>query len=112
MSRNHKILYKGKMIAYGMGDFLNDYEGIVGQGYEDFRDDLCCLYVPTLDKLGNLINLELIPGKIKHLKVQRATDPSDVQWLVQTFREQGQALGTSCDTIVDQHGHVTLKIVW
>lgn len=44
-------VYNGKMIAYGAGDFLNDYEGIVGQGYEDFRDDLCCLYVPTLDTI-------------------------------------------------------------
>lgn len=105
-------VYKSKMIAYGMGDFLNDYEGIVGQGYEDFRDDLCCLYVPKLDSSGNLIDLELIPGKIKHLKVQRASDPSDIAWLVQTFKEQGKTLGTTCETVVDQHERVNLKIVW
>ena len=107
-------IYKDKMIAYGMGDFLNDYEGIVGQGYEDFRNDLCCLYVAKLDLSddGHLMALNLIPGKIKHLKVQRATDPRDIRWLVQTFRDQGKAWGTSCDTVLDTAGNVNLKITW
>jgi poly-gamma-glutamate capsule biosynthesis protein CapA/YwtB (metallophosphatase superfamily) len=106
-------VYKNKMIAYGMGDFLNDYEGIVGQGYEDFRDDLCLLYIPKVDcNSGELIDLELIPGKIKNLKVQRATETSDIEWLVQTIREQGVTLGTSCDKIMDQSGRISLKILW
>ena len=31
-------IYKGKLIVYGAGDFLNDYEGI--EGNESYRDDL------------------------------------------------------------------------
>ena len=51
-------VYKGKFISYGLGDFLNDYEGIVGQGYEAFRDDLSCLYLPKLDaQSGNVIEV-------------------------------------------------------
>ena len=32
-------VYRDKLILYGCGDFLNDYEGI--GGYESFRTDLC-----------------------------------------------------------------------
>ncbi len=35
-------VYHGKLIIYGCGDFLNDYEGI--SGYEAFRDDLTLMY--------------------------------------------------------------------
>jgi poly-gamma-glutamate synthesis protein (capsule biosynthesis protein) len=31
-------LYRSRLILYGCGDFINDYEGI--EGYEQFRDDL------------------------------------------------------------------------
>jgi poly-gamma-glutamate capsule biosynthesis protein CapA/YwtB (metallophosphatase superfamily) len=31
-------VYRDRLILYGCGDFLNDYEGI--KGYEEFRDDL------------------------------------------------------------------------
>ena len=35
-------VYKNKLILYGCGDFLNDYEGI--WGYESFRGDLGLMY--------------------------------------------------------------------
>nr|WP_298377384.1 CapA family protein [uncultured Bradyrhizobium sp.] len=31
-------IYRDRLILYGCGDFLNDYEGI--RGYERYRDDL------------------------------------------------------------------------
>ncbi|MGH1571072.1 CapA family protein [Methylobacterium sp. P31] len=37
-------VYRGKLILYGCGDFLNDYEGIVG--HEEFRGDLTLMYFP------------------------------------------------------------------
>jgi poly-gamma-glutamate synthesis protein (capsule biosynthesis protein) len=36
-------VYKGKLILYGCGDFLNDYEGI--GGYEYYRDGLALMYL-------------------------------------------------------------------
>jgi poly-gamma-glutamate synthesis protein (capsule biosynthesis protein) len=39
--------YRGKLILYGCGDFLDDYEGIAG--YEEFRDDLTLMYFPTVE---------------------------------------------------------------
>ena len=39
-------VYHGKLILYGCGDFIDDYEGI--SGYERFRDDLVLMYFPTV----------------------------------------------------------------
>ena len=35
-------VYRNRLILYGCGDFINDYEGI--RGYEEFRDDLVLMY--------------------------------------------------------------------
>ncbi|UCH80070.1 MAG: CapA family protein, partial [Nitrospiraceae bacterium] len=40
-------IYNEKLIIYGCGDFLNDYEGI--RGYENFRDDLGLMYFVIVD---------------------------------------------------------------
>lgn len=106
-------VYKGKLIAYGLGDFINDYEGIVGQGYEMFRHDLCCLYLPTIDAVkGTLLQLDIIPCKIKHLKVQRATNANDIEWIRQTLCREGSSLNTSCIISKDKHGNRNLRLEW
>src|SRR6187399_3323061 len=38
-------VYRGGLILYGCGDFINDYEGI--RGYEAYRDELRLLYLAT-----------------------------------------------------------------
>ena len=106
-------VYKNKFIAYGLGDFLNDYEGIVGQGYEDYRNDLSALYLPVIDlKTKELLQVDIIPCKIKHLKVQRATDASDVAWLQSTFNREGSGLGTSCKIETTATSGTRLKLEW
>ena len=40
-------VYRGRLILYGCGDLVNDYEGI--GGFEAFRSDLRLLYLVTLD---------------------------------------------------------------
>ena len=106
-------VYKNKFISYGLGDFLNDYEGIVGQGYEDFRNDLSALYLPVIDlQTKKLLKVDIIPCKIKHLKVQRATDSSDIAWLKSTFNREGEGLGTSCEIENTASGHNNLKLIW
>ena len=40
-------VYKNKLILYGCGDFLNDYEGI--GSHEEYRGDLTLMYLPELD---------------------------------------------------------------
>ena len=53
-------VHRGKLILYGCGDFIDDYEGITG--YEEFRDDLVLMYFPTLRiNDGTLMSLEMVP---------------------------------------------------
>src|SRR5260370_17235730 len=40
-------IYRDRLILYGCGDFLNDYEGI--HGYEPYPHHLAFLYFPDLD---------------------------------------------------------------
>ncbi len=57
-------IYHEKLILYGCGDLIDDYEGIVG--YEPFRDDLGLMYFVSLDSTtGKLLNLHLLPTQIK-----------------------------------------------
>jgi len=82
-------IYRGKLILYGCGDFLNDYEGI--GGYQEYRSDLTVMYFPTLDaERGRLSRLSLTPMQIRHFRVNRAEE-ADGRWLENTLnREAGE----------------------
>jgi len=65
-------VYRGKLILYGCGDFINDYEGI--GGHEGFRDDLALMYFPRLSRAtGQLIDLQMTPLRIYRFRLQRAS---------------------------------------
>ncbi|MCI0430917.1 MAG: CapA family protein [Rhodospirillales bacterium] len=72
-------IWRGKLILYGCGDFINDYEGI--SGYEEYRGDLALMYFPTLDPdNGTLRRLEIVPMRIRQMRLRRA-GPEDRVWL-------------------------------
>ena len=55
-------VYHGKLILYGCGDFLSDYEGI--SGYEQFRGDLTLMYLVEIDpRQGRLLKAAWSPCK-------------------------------------------------
>lgn len=88
-------VFRGKLILYGCGDFINDYEGIAG--YEAFRGDLGLMYFPTLDAAtGRLLALELVATQIVRFRVQRAVD-SDARWLCSMLDREGGRFGTSAE---------------
>ena len=63
-------IYRGKLILYGCGDFLNDYEGI--SGHEAYRDDLPLMYFADVDASnGRLIDLTTVPLRIEHFRLNR-----------------------------------------
>ncbi|RUL75928.1 CapA family protein [Dyella choica] len=66
-------MYRGKLILYGCGDFLNDYEGIEGQ--EPFRSDLAVAYLVRCPA-GNedIPNLALLPYRIRKFRLQSASE--------------------------------------
>jgi poly-gamma-glutamate capsule biosynthesis protein CapA/YwtB (metallophosphatase superfamily) len=71
--------YHGKLILYGCGDCVDDYEGI--SGYEQFRDDLRLLYFATLQLgTGQLTELRIVPMQVRKMRLRHAGS-EDSQWL-------------------------------
>lgn len=76
-------VYRGRLILYGCGDLVNDYEGIAG--YERYRDDLRLLYLATLrPDDGELIGLRMAPLRARQLRLWRAEE-ADRRFLAGTL---------------------------
>jgi len=98
-------VYNGKLILYGCGDFINDYEGI--GGYEEYRSDLVLMYFPRIDPGdGTLIELQMTPLKIKNFRLQRASR-SDALWLRDTLNQYSRGFGTRL--VLGQENRLFLK---
>ena len=99
-------VYRDRAILYGCGDFLNDYEGI--GGYESFRPDLALMYFPVLDAAtGKLTRLGMTPTRIRHFRVERASD-ADARWLEGMLSREGGKFGTHVERQLDG----TLALAW
>ena len=84
-------VHRGKLILYGCGDFINDYEGI--RGHEAFRGDLGLMYFPTLEAgSGRLLRLELVPTQLVRFRVTRAST-ADGRWLCDTLDRESRRFG-------------------
>lgn len=84
-------VYQDRLILYGCGDLLNDYEGI--GGHEAFRPELTALYLPKLDPAtGRLAALQLAPMRIRNLQLQHASE-DDADWLAQTLTRESKRFG-------------------
>jgi poly-gamma-glutamate capsule biosynthesis protein CapA/YwtB (metallophosphatase superfamily) len=85
-------LYSEKLIIYGAGDFINDYEGI--SGHERYRSDLTLMYFPLIDiRNGQLKSLKMVPMKIKRFQLKRA-DKKDAIWLQKMLNMESSQNGT------------------
>ena len=85
-------VYRGKLILYGAGDFLNDYEGI--EGNEGYRDDLALMYFPTLESgTGRLVRLRMVPLQIFRFSLRRAS-AADAAWLRDVLNRESRQFGT------------------
>lgn len=85
-------VYKSKPIIYGCGDFINDYEGIIG--HEKYRSDLGLMYFIRMDLSSRkLIEFHMVPTQIKNFKVNRAS-PENMQWLGKVLNRESKRLGT------------------
>ena len=85
-------VHKNRLILYGCGDFLNDYEGITG--YEEFRSDLALMYFADLGpRNSDLVALELAPLQIRRFQLIRAAR-EDVNWLQRTLDRESRQFGT------------------
>lgn len=99
-------VYRGKMVLYGCGDFLTDYEGI--QGFETFRGDLGLMYFVTLDlSAETLVRLQMVPIQMRSFQIKRVS-PDDADWLAQTLDRESRKLGIR----VERDAAGALTAVW
>jgi poly-gamma-glutamate synthesis protein (capsule biosynthesis protein) len=92
-------IYQDRLVLYGCGDFLNDYEGI--SGYEVFRSDLTLIYLPAIDpRRRQLVEARLVPMRIARFRLNRGTE-ADAKWLCGLLNQLGAPLGTRCEMAPD-----------
>jgi poly-gamma-glutamate synthesis protein (capsule biosynthesis protein) len=92
-------VYRGKLVLYGCGDVVNDYEGI--GGYETYRDELRLLYFASIDPgSGRLGRLRMAPMRARRLRLDRATH-DDAAWLHATLQNACRPFGTRIDREAD-----------
>ncbi len=85
-------VYRERLILYGCGDFLTDYEGI--SGYEEFRGDLALIYLVKVDpKQGWLVEGRLVPMQVRRFWLNRPS-PAAVQWLCTLLNRLGAPFAT------------------
>jgi len=85
-------VFKSRLILYGCGDFLTDYEGI--SGYETFRGDLALMYLIELDHdSGELMNARLVPMQMRQFQLRRAS-AADAKSLCNLLNQLGAKFST------------------
>jgi poly-gamma-glutamate capsule biosynthesis protein CapA/YwtB (metallophosphatase superfamily) len=96
----------GKLILYGCGDLINDYEGI--SGYEQFRDDLVLAYFPRVRTHdGTLAALEMIPFRIERFRLNKAAD-EEARWIADVLSRKCAQFGSAVELNADG----SLRLRW
>ncbi|HME88183.1 MAG TPA: CapA family protein [Chthoniobacterales bacterium] len=98
-------VFNGRLILYGCGDFLTDYEGI--SGYENFHSDIAVIYLVDLNRSGELVSARLVPMKMRRFQLKRvgAGDSKDLHDLL---NDLGAPFGTSVRLESDNN----LRLAW
>ena len=92
-------VYHGRLILYGCGDFVDDYEGI--GGHARFRDDLRLLYLATIDSAtGHLAALRMLPLQARRMRLNRPA-AKDAQWLQSMLDRISRPFGSRVDPTSD-----------
>ncbi|TCM49977.1 CapA family protein [Kribbella sp. VKM Ac-2568] len=90
-------IYRDRLVLYGCGDLIDDYEGIAG--YEQYRDDLRLLYFATVERqTGRLTALRMALMQTRQLRLRTAA-PKDCLWMCQTLNRLGRGTGIALDAI-------------
>lgn len=93
-------VYRDKLILYGAGDLLNDYEGI--SGHAEYRSELSLMYLVRLSAVtGKLEGLRMIPMQVKRLRLNRAR-AADARWLRDTLDRESQRFGSRVELDEDE----------
>jgi len=98
-------VYGNRLILYGCGDLINDYEGISGE--EGYRADLALMYFPSINPAsGELMRLMMSPTRTARLCISRANARA-AHWLQRLLSREGAPFGTTVS--VDQAHRLSLS---
>jgi poly-gamma-glutamate synthesis protein (capsule biosynthesis protein) len=99
-------VYRDRLILYGCGDFLTDYEGI--SGHEAYRGDLAVMYLAGVDPCqGRLVEARLVPLQSKRFRLSHVP-AQDAKWLGALLNRLGGRFGTQ----VELAGDNSLLLRW
>jgi len=100
-------VYRRKLILYGCGDLISDYEGI--GGHEEYRSDLKLMYFASFaQSSGDLESLRMVPVEQRWFRLMRS-GVSDVLDIAEILNREGRALGTR---VVVQDDCKALQLCW
>lgn len=92
-------VHHDRLILYGCGDFINDYEGI--EGHEAFRGELGLMYFPVLARgSGRLLELTMTPTFLKRFRVNLA-GKTDRRWLNERLDRECRRFGSGVEMGAD-----------
>ena len=92
-------LYRGRLILYGCGDFIDDYEGIAG--HREYRDDLRLMYFASLRRgTGELAELRMVAMQARKLRLSHASG-QDRRWLAATLGWISRPFGAAVELTPD-----------
>jgi poly-gamma-glutamate capsule biosynthesis protein CapA/YwtB (metallophosphatase superfamily) len=98
-------VYGGRLILYGCGDLIDDYEGI--SGHEQYRDDLRLLYFATMERrTGRLVRLRMAPVQARRMRLH-ASSSTDSAWLRVTLDHVSRPFGSRIT--LDPDGMLTVR---
>lgn len=102
-------IYKGKLILYGCGDFVDDYAVNA-----EWRNDLSALWRVTVQEEGEklvLRRLEVFPNRIRNFQAGLLDrKDADHKWLTKRFRELCAEMGTSLEEELGDDGQIVVQI--
>ncbi len=85
-------IYRGRLVLYGCGDAINDYEGI--SGHPEFRGDLRLIYLASvMAGTGRLAALRMMPMQARKMRLCHAT-AADSAWLQALLERISQPFGS------------------
>jgi poly-gamma-glutamate synthesis protein (capsule biosynthesis protein) len=85
-------VYRNKLILYGCGDFIDDYEGITG--YAKYRSDLRLLYFVSVDPdTGKLAGLRMAPMQARQMRLRHSSS-EDAKWLGRVLDRVSRSFGS------------------
>jgi len=97
-------VYRDRLILYGCGDLVNDYEGI--GGHAELRPDLRLAYLPRVDAgTGALRGMALIPLRSRRFRLE-ACSSEEAGWLARSLTAASARFATQVDHAQD--GTLTL----